>query len=480
MKLPHVTKPSESAGQGRNALLGGSYSLALTAILLAILIALNVLVGALPASQTKYDISSSKLHSITSNTKVVVNALEEDVTIYWVVQAGQKDEILENLLSKYESLSEHIEVVEKNPDIFPAFAEQYTSETVPNNSLIVECGQRSRFISYNDIYLLDSSLYGYNASFDGEGAITSAIDYVTTDELPQLYLLEGHGEAELPATLSDQLEKENIEVQSLSLLTVDAIPEDADCLMIYAPSSDISSAERDLLTAYVKAGGSLFVVAGPMQDGLPENLLGLVSEYGVQAIEGMVVEQDRGYYAFQSPYLLMPELADDDITNPLTQERYFPILPAAMALTVEGGSSQAEVTELLTTSPSSFSQPVDAVSPEKEEDDPQGPFAVGVRISHESGGQIIWFSSSLFLEDFYNAYSSGANVNLGVNAIASLVGERDATSIRSKSLNYNYLTISDSASSVLKGLIMGVFPLLYLDVGIAVVWKRRKHQNEPC
>lgn len=101
MKLPHVTKPSESAGQGRNALLGGSYSLALTAILLAILIALNVLVGALPASQTKYDISSSKLHSITSNTKVVVNALEEDVTIYWVVQAGQKDEILENLLSKY-------------------------------------------------------------------------------------------------------------------------------------------------------------------------------------------------------------------------------------------------------------------------------------------------------------------------------------------------------------------------------------------
>lgn len=155
-------------------------------------------------------------------------------------------------------------------------------------------------------------------------------------------------------------------------------------------------------------------------------------------------------------------------------------MPAAMALTVEGGSSQAEVTELLTTSPSSFSQPVDAVSPEKEEDDPQGPFAVGVRISHESGGQIIWFSSSLFLEDFYNAYSSGANVNLGVNAIASLVGERDATSIRSKSLNYNYLTISDSASSVLKGLIMGVFPLLYLGVGIAVVWKRRKHQNEPC
>ena len=34
---------------------------------------------------TKYDISSTKLYSVTSNTKVVVNALEQDVTIYWIV-----------------------------------------------------------------------------------------------------------------------------------------------------------------------------------------------------------------------------------------------------------------------------------------------------------------------------------------------------------------------------------------------------------
>lgn len=49
---------------------------------LAILIVLNVLVSALPSSLTKFDISATKLYSITSNTKVVVNALEEDVTIY--------------------------------------------------------------------------------------------------------------------------------------------------------------------------------------------------------------------------------------------------------------------------------------------------------------------------------------------------------------------------------------------------------------
>lgn len=49
--------------------------------------------------------SATKLYSVTSNTKVVVNALEENVTLYWVVQSGEEDAVVENLLSKYESLS---------------------------------------------------------------------------------------------------------------------------------------------------------------------------------------------------------------------------------------------------------------------------------------------------------------------------------------------------------------------------------------
>lgn len=142
-------------GRQRNRLAfrGGSYSLLLTAIVLAVLVVANVFVSVLPASLTKFDISSAKLYSITSNTKVVVNALEQDVTIYWIVQSGQEDEVIENLLDKYDSLSEHIEVVKKNPDVFPTFAGQYTDEAVQNNSLVVECGERNRFIGYSDIYV---------------------------------------------------------------------------------------------------------------------------------------------------------------------------------------------------------------------------------------------------------------------------------------------------------------------------------------
>ena len=169
----------------------------ISAVVLAILVVVNIFASALPPAATKYDISASKLYSITSNTKVVVNALEQDVTIYWVVQSGEENQVIENLLSKYDSLSDHIEVVKKNPDVYPTFAEQYTDETVQNNSLIVECGERTRFIGYDDIFVQEPDIYSYSysTSFDGEGAITSAIDYVTTEELPKIYILEGHGEA---------------------------------------------------------------------------------------------------------------------------------------------------------------------------------------------------------------------------------------------------------------------------------------------
>ena len=196
---------SGNSERNRQATKGGSYSLAVTAVVLAILVVVNIFVSALPTHLTRYDISSSQLYSITSNTKAVVNALEQDVSIYWIVQSGAEDPVIENLLDKYQSLSDHIAVAKKNPDVYPAFAEQYTDEVVQNNSLVVECGDKHRYIGIDDIYLGEINIYSgtYNASdFDGEGAITSAIDYVTSEEYPQVYILEGHGEAELPASFA--------------------------------------------------------------------------------------------------------------------------------------------------------------------------------------------------------------------------------------------------------------------------------------
>ena len=455
---------------------GGSYAIVMTVLVLALLIVVNILAGALPANLTKLDISSSKLYSVTSNTKAVVNALEQDVTIYWVVQSGKEDDVIDNLLAKYDSLSDRIQVVKKNPDVYPTFAQQYTDETVANNSLIVVSGEKYRYVPYSDIYVTQGSQYSYSysTSFDGEGAITSAIDYVVSTELPKLYTLEGHGEQALPESFSAQLEKENVETESLSLLTVDEIPEDAAALLIHAPSSDISQEEAEMLLAYVQSGGKLLVLAGPVADGELTNLYGLLSGYGITVAEGIVSEGDRSHYAFQAPYILLPDLGDSDITSPLSEKNYYAIVPVAAGLQLSGDS---RVTSLLDTTDSAYSKIAgySQTTYDKEEGDIDGPFSLGVEI--DDGGQILFFTSSYLLDDMYNAYSSGANSDLVMNGISSLLGERQAMSIRSKSLNYNYLTISDSAASLLKFVMIGLVPLLYLAMGGATLWDKRRMQR---
>ena len=480
MKLPNLAfhRPRGGARPG-NALRGGGYALAVTAVVLAILVAVNVFAAALPASLTHQDISAAQFYSVTSNTKVVVNNLAEDVTIYWIVQSGEEDDVIQNLLEKYDSLSDHITVEKRNPDVYPTFAQQYTDQEVANNSLVVECGDKSRYIPLTDIYLGEINPYtgGYNATdFDGEGAITSAIDYVTSNEYPQVYLLEGHGEGELPSAFASQIEKENMQVQSLSLLQVDAIPEDAACLLIYAPQSDLAAEEKEMLTDYVAGGGRLLVCAGAVEGGMLENLYSLLADHGVAAQDGLVIDPDRAHYAL-SPYQLMPEMNSSPLTDPLLEENYYAIFPLSIGLTVETDSDA--VTELLTTSAQSYSKAAGYAleTYDWEEGDAEGPFAVAVSIEEEGGGQIVWFASDQFLADEYNALSSGANLDLAVNALSSLVGESDAMAIRSRSLQYNYLTIDSATASLLQVLMIGVFPLLFLGIGIYVVLRRRRMQH---
>ena len=465
----------------RTAKVGG-YSFVLSLVVLAILIAVNVLASKLPTSWTQFDISAAQLYSLTSDTKVVVTNLQQDVTIYWISQAGKEDTVIQKLLDRYQELSDHITVVKKDPDVYPTFAQQYTEETVMNNSLVVESGDKNRYISYDNIYQYDTGSYyttgSVSQSFDGEGQITSAIDYVVSTDLPQVYLLSGHGEAALSETFADELERSNYEtVEDFSLLNVDAIPEECDVLLINAPTSDISDEELTMLRSYVQGGGKLVVLSGPQENADLPNLQALLSDYGVTVNDGVVVDTNRDYYAFTAPYVLMPEIESSDITDPLKDGDYHVIVPIAAGLTVGEDNGGATVTSLLKTSTDSFSKAAGyaMTTYDKEDGDIDGPFTLAVSVEDaNAGGRLLWVASDYLLDDMYNSYSSGANLDFVMNGLSWMIGNTDAVSIRSKSLGYNYLTISSSSAAWLKVCMIGIIPVGFLLLGLDEVLRRRK------
>ena len=122
-KNPFRRDPDAPKEGSSLALRAGGYSLVMTALVLVIAVAVNLIAGMLPSTMTRYDISAAKLYSVTSNTKSVLSGLTDDVTVYWIVQSGAEDRVVENLLANYEALSDHIKVEKRNPDVYPTFAE---------------------------------------------------------------------------------------------------------------------------------------------------------------------------------------------------------------------------------------------------------------------------------------------------------------------------------------------------------------------
>ena len=181
---------------------------------LAIVIALNFLAQALPRSLTRRDVTESKLYSLSQQSRELLQGLSQDVTVYWIVQSGQEDAGLQQLLASYQAESTHFVLTPRDPALYPTFLDDYGVTQVYNNSLLVTQGTRYRYISYYDIYPYDEDTYyntgSYSQTFAGEQKLTGAIQFVTSDSLPKVYLTTGHGEDTLPASFTQALDSANL------------------------------------------------------------------------------------------------------------------------------------------------------------------------------------------------------------------------------------------------------------------------------
>lgn len=458
----------------------GGYSAVSIIIVVVIAVIINLAFGKLPSTVSQLDMSTDKLSSISEETKTMVSALEDEVSVYWIVQDGSEDVYVEQLLNRYTDLSSNLKVEKKDPVVNPNFASQYTSEQVYNNSLIVVCGERSQYISYYDIYVTDYSNYyttgETTTEFYGESCITSAVEYVTSENLPTMYVLNGHGSATMDATLINLIGKQNIATANLNLLTESAVPEDCDLLAIYAPETDLTADEAKIITEYLNGGGKLLLTTGYSEEDMP-NLDSVMENYGVGLADGLVFEGNSSNY-YQYPYLLLPDIGDHEITEPIATG-YYVLYPQPQAI-VQSGSVPENVTvsPLLSTSNLAYIKKdvANSTTYEKEENDEEGVYTVATAISDsESGAQIVWFTSTLFTYGTYDEAVGGTNTDLFLNGINWMCKSESSLTIHAKTLSTEYLTVSASTRAILTMVMIVLLPLAFIVVGVYVTLSRRKH-----
>ena len=144
-----MRKHKEQKTQNKKILKHGAYSMAVTAVVIAIVVVLNLVVQEIPSKYREIDLSSQKLYTIGEQTEKLLKSLKKDVELYYIAQDGSESSDIEKLLEKYEEGSKHVKVEQKDPAVYPQFAAQYTSESISNNSIIVVCGEKSKVVDYN-------------------------------------------------------------------------------------------------------------------------------------------------------------------------------------------------------------------------------------------------------------------------------------------------------------------------------------------
>ena len=477
---------SVSGEERKKNLRHGSYVSIMTVIVIALVVAVNLVVGQLPSSVTQIDASSRQLYTIGEDTENLVRGLEQDVTLYYVVTGGNENEYISRMLERYEDLSDHLTVEKVDPELHPTFTSQYTDEEVSDNSIIVVSGDKSRVVGSSDMLVQELNYYTYSyqvTEFDGEGQVTSVIAYVISDNLPVLYQLTGHDEQSLGSSLTDSIEKNNIEIQDLSLLTEESVPEDAAALLICSPSRDISEEESQKILSYLEGGGKVLLFTDYSQEEMP-NLESLLTNYGLQKGTGIVMEGDSSYYYPQRPDVLIPEInTDSSVLSGLTDDVYALIQDAQPVETLEEYRNTLEIENLLTTTDSGYVKEVSEdgmISFQQEEGDDTGTFAVGVSVTEaiddETESQLIYFSSSTLTADELDQYVSGGNSEILSCILTNLCEMEDniTFNIPAKSLSVEYLSYTNQSAAIFKVIVIAVIPAAFLLVGFIIWMKRRK------
>lgn len=461
---------------------GGAYATILSVVVIALLVLINVVISKFDVT---VDLTTNSMYSITDTTREFLAGISDDITLYHMVTSGEEDALVEQVLNQMDAESDNIEVVKKDPIQYPKFVEQYVTnsdEFVANSVIVVNnTNGKAKLVKYTDMIVTnyDYSTWTSTTTSDVEGQIDSGIQYVTNEELPVMYAVTGHGEVAVSAVLGAMLEKENVEYQMFETLVNDSIPEDCSVLLINQPTSDYTEEEVAYVKEYLQKGGNAIVIVSFASYNLP-NFTSLLNYYGIDMVEGIVVEADSKYYRTQTPLDLLPAMATHDITSGIKGKKYV-VMPYAMGLeTRDDIRSTITVTDLMTTSKSAYSKTdlSESSTLVKTKEDIEGPFVIAKVVEEEYNDvftKLVVYGSYYMTYDTYISYASFGNGDVLLNTVNYLAGVENSLSVRTVDLSaQETLTLTAAEAKIVVAIFMVIIPLAALGTGIFVAVKRRK------
>ena len=449
-----------------------NYQNGLRAVLICVLavtlvVGINMFVGLIPTKIANIDISTGHVFSISKDTEESLKALEKPVELIYVCESGEENQNAQVMLNLYADATDKITARQIDPAFDPQEVIKYTGETaLDNNSVIVSSGDKQQIVYYNDYYGA--------GSFVLEDYLNSAIRYVTSDELYVAYFTKGHDELEIESTTVAYLGLDGFDYREITLMDEGRIPDDCKVLVINGIKNDLTSKESDMITDYLKKGGSLVLTTDFTKSSMV-NLMKMTGYFGAEEGNGIRMESDSNRYVNDNPAYVVPYLYTE--SKVLSDGVNYMILPNLKPIVVDEDKldSSVKFTKLLEASENSYSVYTNVFTGKGET--VKGPFTVGALFEKgENGGEgrLIWVSSRFLSSSGISEVAGGGNITFFLNSISYLGKNEPVASIHGKTISTQFLDLTSAQVKIWEIIIPIVVPALALIIGVIVVIRRKR------
>jgi len=461
----------------------GGYATLVTVVVITMLILVNLVVDQFDFT---IDLTRNRLFSLSEQTFGLLDGLEQEIDIISLNEPGAENPVAMKIIEQYTARSRYINFSTIDPIRYPHLVMRYQGNggTLSQGSIIVENRELNRFkvISAHELINIrfDQQQQPIAESLAVEQRLTGAIIYVTTEELPVIYVLTGHDQAPIPSEIREQMELENFRIEELNLMTTESVPDDAHALLVISPKRDLTETEEQILRDYLEQQGRAIFLMDIIPQGLPR-FEAIFRSYGVELKRHIVVEGDAEMHVGNALWLV-PNMESHDIMTPLKTADMRMLIPVSQSIEIMDVRRRTlNIEPLLVTSESAWGKTnLQAQTIEREEGDAEGPFNVGVAVTDEvfadnqtKTSKLILLANAGFLSSEFSGQIPG-NANFLLNSLNWIQDREEAISIRPRSLETPRLNMNWQQQLILAGVAVILIPLLILGSGL-FVWMKRRH-----
>lgn len=424
----------------------------LNSVLMAALFVFIVVIFNLMARQYyfRFDLSSTTTYSLAPQTAGVVRGLDRvvDITVFGQGTGPSLKKAAE-LLEGYRYLNRNIVYTVLDLDSAPLLAKEYGVNQY--DTVVVRAG--------------DGSVVAQGVN---EQAITNAVIRATRSARKRIFFVTGHGERDLKNSGRDGMTKAvaglqaiGYETAPLTLAAVEAVPGDADILVIAGPREKFTSADARKIERFLERGGKLLALFDPGYDAA--GLSAVTVRAGVRVREGMIVDPRSNLGGKDEKVPLVSEYPETPITRDF---KLSTVYPGVAPLSIGGSSRTHEYFTVVTASPGARVAQGGGQAPEA------GPLIIAAAAGSKAGRDILLvFGDSDFASNAF--YDVAGNGNLLLNCVNWMAGEAELISITPRKDDYVPLYLTPEQGAAVLYFCVGAVPLAVFGPGL-FLWARRR------